>query len=274
MKRYVKKIIIIMTVAILASPTLARAEFRDDEISTGNTFSASSLDAEVSAMSADWQDSDVAKDLLPGESVKRDFKIKNVGGLDFQYKLKFEKTAGSDDLCSALHLVAERNGTQAWEGNLKDFDYAVANLDSSSTDNWHFKLTLPNNVENLNSLDCDFKFAWTAWQKDFSAPDKGWVDTEESENSIHSGITAPTQTGYNVKNGAGDDFATPRDPNELPCQGAYTNINGVSVHWTDVAHNNPRIKYQRQYKKFGNGGYDWRGSEIYTNPYTNFRSFG
>lgn len=85
--------------------------------------------------------------------------------------------------------------------------------------------------------------------------------------------TTPTQTGYNENNG--DDASTPRDPNELACMGDYTNINGVSVHWTDeatgMAFLDEMLTYQRQYNVNGSG---FTGNEIYKNPYTNYRTFG
>ncbi len=247
--------------------------FRDIEKVENNFMQATSLDAEVTSPTSAWQEEATAGDLLPGESVTRNFKISNVGGLNFQYKVAFEKTDGSDDLCSALQLRAEKGISEVYNGNLSDFEYAVTNLESGHFDKWHFTLTLPAGVSNLSSLDCKFNFVWTAWQTDFSDSSQGWVDTEKSANTIHTGITAPTQTGYNVNDeNDPNSYSTPRDPNEIACTGGYTNINGVSIHWTDVAHSNPRIKYERQYKKVG--AYDWRGSEIYTNPYTNYRTFG
>ncbi len=73
-------------------------------------------------------------------------------------------------------------------------------------------------------------------------------------------LTAPTQTGYNVKNSPTDPENTPRPINEIACTGGYTNINSVSVHWTDVSGGDSNIKYERQYK-VNNGG--WTGNEIY-----------
>lgn len=86
---------------------------------------------------------------------------------------------------------------------------------------------------------------------------------------VHNPVT-PQQTGYNVNNG--DPASTPRDPNEFACTGGRTNINGVSVHWTDTASSsNPKEKYERQYSM---NGTTWVGSEIYSDPYTNYRNFG
>ncbi len=243
--------------------------FQDQERSHIN-MSASSLDLRVSSPDQTWQAEATAEDLLPGESVTRNFLVENKGGMNFQYQVEFQKTSGDDNLCSALQLKVEKGIQQVWQGNLNDFQYVVSNLNSGKFDKWHFVLTLPDSVQNLNSLDCNFKFVWIAWQTNFSSFTQGWSDKEEISNHIHSGINAPIQTGYNEDNG--DDYSTPRNPNEIACQGGYTHINHISVHWTDVAHNNARIKYQRQYKKFG--AYNWRGNEIYTHPYTNYRTFG
>ncbi|MBD3244600.1 MAG: hypothetical protein GF335_01255 [Candidatus Moranbacteria bacterium] len=81
----------------------------------------------------------------------------------------------------------------------------------------------------------------------------------------------PDHYGYNENNGSGDDYATPRPGVEIPCAGT-TNVNSVSVHWSDVSGGNPLIKYQRQYMRPGSSS--WQGNEIYSNPYTDFRTFG
>jgi len=98
------------------------------------------------------------------------------------------------------------------------------------------------------------------------------VGTIKFGNVKVSDPSTPDQIGYNENNG--DPFSSPRPP-ELLCTGAYTNINGISVHWEDVSTEDPTLdgylKYQRQYNK--NGG-NWSGNEIYTDPYTNYRSFG
>lgn len=83
----------------------------------------------------------------------------------------------------------------------------------------------------------------------------------------------PVQTGYNVNDeNNSSSYPTPRDPNEIACTGGTTNINGASVHWSDISNGDSTIKYQRQYSS--NNGSTWVGNERYTNPYTNYRSFG
>lgn len=83
----------------------------------------------------------------------------------------------------------------------------------------------------------------------------------------------PVQTGYNYNDGS--SFATPRDPNMIACLDGATNVNGISVHWTSSetgdSSTDGLLMYRRQFKA-GAGG--WSGSEVYSNPYTNYRSFG
>jgi len=83
----------------------------------------------------------------------------------------------------------------------------------------------------------------------------------------------PIQTGYNFNDGSGPEL--PRDPNMIACTDGATNVNAVSVHWQDVSTGNTTfdqyLRYKRQYRT--NSG-AWSGNEVYTNPYTNYRSFG
>lgn len=83
-------------------------------------------------------------------------------------------------------------------------------------------------------------------------------------------LESPHNYGWNVKNSPSDSYTTPRPTTELVC-GSYTNINGVSIHWSDVSQDLSEVKYERQYKVGGGG---WAGSEVYETPYSNFRTFG
>ncbi len=90
-------------------------------------------------------------------------------------------------------------------------------------------------------------------------------------------LVAPKQTGYNEDNG--DSYETPHypDENEIACTGGVTNVNEVSVHWYLLDENGnqvniPNLKYLRQFTTPGSS--TWRGHEVYTTPYTNYRTFG
>jgi parallel beta-helix repeat protein len=64
------------------------------------------------------------------------------------------------------------------------------------------------------------------------------VGTIKFGNVKVSDPSTPDQIGYNENNG--DPFSSPRPP-ELLCTGAYTNINGISVHWEDVSTGDPTL---------------------------------
>ena len=80
-------------------------------------------------------------------------------------------------------------------------------------------------------------------------------------------LPAPEQIGYNVNDG------TPIDtrPTKYGCTEGYTNIDKASIHWEDISNGNTDISYERQYSRDGT---NWEGSEVYTDPYTDYRSFG
>lgn len=130
-------------------------------------------------------------------------------------------------------------------------------------------------VTELPSVNDDkFKVVYTGYDDD----DKK-IGQEVRTNIIINGTTpekppvvtvdAPVQTGYNINDGTSPD--EPRDPNQFACTGGVTNVNGVSIHWTDVAGGDPDIMYLRQYSR---DGVAWSGAEYYTNPFTNYRTFG
>jgi|GEM_PF-1571113 len=136
-----------------------------------------------------------------------------------------------------------------------------------ATLNWWGHITGPSIVGNGLGDKVSTNVTYKEW---FCTPYQENVTSVPSVSGVCT-LTAPEQTGYNVKNSPTDPENTPRPKNEIACTGGYTNINSVSVHWTDVSGGDSNIKYQRQYK-INNGG--WTGNEIYTNPYTDYRSFG
>jgi parallel beta-helix repeat protein len=74
----------------------------------------------------------------------------------------------------------------------------------------------------------------------------------------------PEQTGYEDQEGK-----------TYACTNDFTKKPKISIHWIDesIGTTPPDnlLKYQRQYSRDGNS---WSGNEIYSNNYTNFRSFG
>jgi hypothetical protein len=246
--------------------------FQDVESSSGNSISASSLDAEVASNETELQNPSVAEYMLAGNTVSRTGNIKNVGLSDFQYKVVFEKVSGNDEFCSGLQLEAKKGTEIAYAGNLSGFDFNVDVLNVGVQEDWDFNISLPSGY--FVGSECVFDFKYIAWQTSFVDASQGWVDTEViTNNKIFAGIETPMQTGYNVNDESDiNSYGVPRDPNEIACTGGATNINGVSVHWTDVSGENTLVKYQREYSKVDS--YDWTGNEIYTEAFTNYRTFG
>lgn len=67
------------------------------------------------------------------------------------------------------------------------------------------------------------------------------------------------------------DYST--RPVEISC-GGYTNINSISHHWTA---DSDAVEYQRQWVYPGNDPTiesNWHGEELWSTPYTNYRTFG
>jgi hypothetical protein len=102
----------------------------------------------------------------------------------------------------------------------------------------------------------------TCWQVEITGDDLvGYIKFGNSELEAP---TKPIQVEYKDEIG-----------NVYSCVADYTNQAKISIHWTDVSSGitppDNLLKYQRQYSRDGN---NWSGNEIYTNNYTNFRSFG
>ncbi|MFA6048023.1 MAG: lamin tail domain-containing protein [Parcubacteria group bacterium] len=181
----------------VVSPVFVYADYQDNETTSGNSFSASSLNAEVSSTQSGLEVALTAAGMVPGDSVSRDANIDNVGGENFKYKVEFEKVSGSDALCDALQLEAKQGGATVYNDDLLDFTVSGGTLNSGNDDDWDFTVTLPTGSPNsLEGLSCNFKFVFTAWQTDFANPTAGWVDEEELDgNNITTGDWDPVITG-------------------------------------------------------------------------------
>ncbi len=264
MKKIAKNLITTFVAIFLMLPIFAQASYQDTETSSGNSIGASSLDFSLDS-TGDFSPNAI----LLGETAERDVEVKKDGLMDFKYQISADNLSG--DLCPHLLLTAKLDTVEKYSGTLVGFVDEYGGT-FSDPDNWNFEITFaPTALENET---CNFDFIFEGWQENMSGPGEGFSDTETIANTISSGdwtIDAPVQTGYNEDNG--DDYAVPHDPsaNEIACMGGVTNINGISVHWTEMTHSSGTVKYQRQYKV---GSSSWAGNEIYSDPYTNYRTFG
>lgn len=81
-------------------------------------------------------------------------------------------------------------------------------------------------------------------------------------------LQAPISLGYNTNDGHTNSGNV---PTTLPCVGAVTNVNGVSMVWEDNNNSYPNLKYQRQYQLNNAGSWSKR---VYSDTNTGFSSFG
>ncbi len=133
-----------------------------------------------------------------------------------------------------------------------------------ATHNWWGHITGPSRTDVGSGDSVSANVTYQEWLCGPYPTNSNWV----SEVGVCK-LEAPTQTGYNINDGTTE--SEPRNPNQIACTGGYTNINGMSVHWTDMSNGDPLMKYIRQYST---NGVNWYGNEIYSKPYTNYRSFG
>lgn len=185
--------VIALIALVLALPQITRASYLDNESANSNEFSASSLEAEATSTQAELEAVATAASMVPGTSVVRDANIENVGDEDFQYKVEFEKVSGSDDLCDALQVSAEKNGVVVYDNDLFDFSIDSGTLNSGDDDDWDFTITMPiGTSHNVEGEGCNFNFKFISWQTIFAGPTQGWIDEEDiSGNAITAGDWEP-----------------------------------------------------------------------------------
>lgn len=168
------------------------AGFSDIEESTGNTFSAASLDGRPTLVTRFS-----VTGMTPVDQLSQTMKFANVGVLNFRYGIKFLKTGGDEVLCNAFILTAKRNGVSVYTGLLKDF----IDINQSSApvvpfeiarfglDNWNFTVELPADADGtLEHKSCQWDFDFTAWQTDMPDATQGFSDGESvGTHSIATG---------------------------------------------------------------------------------------
>ncbi|MFC1608732.1 lamin tail domain-containing protein [Patescibacteria group bacterium] len=183
--------LLLPTLALIGSMTfnVALAYYYDTEFSSGNSATAASLDMEVSSPKDGLEKKSHSKNFKINQALERIAVVENIGSLEFQYEIGYQKESGDNDLCKELELEAKKDNNKVFEGNLDEFEHTVSSLDPASSDNWKFEVSLPKDAdEELEELDCNFNFEFTAWQTNFPSYIQGWVDKEVLEgNEIHTG---------------------------------------------------------------------------------------
>jgi hypothetical protein len=180
---------LVLLVALFATLTLlpgTNAWFADSEKSAGNALAMGALNAE--AVSPPLFS---VTGMVPGNQPSQDTTFKNIGSLDFKYKINYRKITGDDALCDVLLLTATRNGTKVYDKqllknfSLADFSGTAFSTVASGSDGWNFILELPTDAgKDLENKPCQFNFDFTAWQTDLPDASKGFFDEETAGTHV------------------------------------------------------------------------------------------
>lgn len=162
------------------------AFFSDIETSSDNMIKAGSVDFSLQDIT-DWDPSENALSLFPGDMVSRDARIENEGTLRFNYRAKFEEISGDSPLCGQLTLDAKLEGVSQYVGPLADFlsgEFAHA----TSTDDWNFEVSLSEGASyDVQEQSCEFSFVFEGGQEGMPFGEGFW-DKEMFDNTLASGV--------------------------------------------------------------------------------------
>lgn len=193
--RSAKKIAVVFLIVSLNASALGTigasvAMFNDIETSHDNALAAGSVDFSLEDIT-DWDPSEQALGLFPGDTVSRDIRIKNEGTPGFMYTVKFIETSEDSPLCDGLTLNAELEGASEYEGPLVAFA-SGGFTHATSTDDWSFEVSLPEIVPyDLQSERCEFSFVFEGGQGGMLFGEGFW-DEESLDNTLGSGVWSVT----------------------------------------------------------------------------------
>ena len=183
----VKKLSTVFLVVACASSLFSvggtNAGFSDVEESTGNTFTATSLDGRPTLVTRF-----AVTGMTTVDQLSQTMKFKNDGALDFRYGVKYRAVGGDALLCDAFLLTAKRGTATVYNKlPLKDFNinqfpspvgtpFQIARF---GEDSWSFTVELPTDAGSaLEHKSCQWNFDFTAWQMNLSDATQGFSDVE------------------------------------------------------------------------------------------------
>lgn len=161
-----------------------QAYFNDTETSTQNSFSAGSLDINLSP--AGIYSSGL---MYPTDATSTTFTLSKVGSLDYQYLAKIE-LLGSNKLPCDYVTVTATSTTGASTGTFSSLikDFVMPTSTPSSDVSWQYNFTVATDTPpTVWGKTCFFKWVYTAWQQNFSDASEGFSDVAEKSGSIKIG---------------------------------------------------------------------------------------
>lgn len=186
------------------------AMFSDGETSHENAFVGGKIDFSLEA--GEWEDSDRAVNMVPGESVVRSVTLHGDGSIPFQYIAHAVKLVGDDAFCDALELTASRDGLEIYNGSLFGLNVTPPLvIGGDGDDDWIFSAKLPDDSPGFEEAECEFNFVFDGWQEGFADGSTGFSDEEtldnilETENSTASGFS-PIADSYTDQSSSNSNF--------------------------------------------------------------------
>ncbi len=186
MKKSIYKIITVSLIIALNWSGLSAigytlASFSDVEDSTGNSWTAGSLD--ISSSSA----GDFNPDITPYQTATRSVNITNDGSFNFDYALTIENIGTDVDLCDKVILDLDRDGVPIYSGTLAAFNVATSTLNAGDPDQvLDLEITLNSEEVSLWLKTCSFNLVATAFQTDKMDASEGFSDIETISNAVSS----------------------------------------------------------------------------------------
>jgi len=171
-------IILILTCLFFLKIEGTLAYMDDTEISSGNSYSAATLDLSLSPTGG------FSPNVTPTQPSSRAISVVKDGILGFQYTIQTSNETGT--LCDSLNLTASRDGVDiGYTGNLKDFTYNAGEF--LAPEDWQFIANLTSNAPALQNQICTFDFIFDGTQ----IGGVGFSDQEIISNTITTGQWLP-----------------------------------------------------------------------------------
>lgn len=209
--------------------------FKDTETSTGNSFSATTLDFSLSDTSNNPLAAPLINitNMIPGDSQTKTIRINKDGLDDFTYQLSATQTGGDTGLCTALKIEAKLDTVSQYNGSLTGLNLNPAATISGSEDTWDFVVKLDNSDSALQEKSCAFDIEIKGWQIGSNGT-WGLNDTETLTNTVTTGCWAAPITPILAS----------------PLNGTYSTNPDQTFSWNLSTSSCPSATVEYQYKAY------------------------
>lgn len=183
--------VFLLILALVLFTGVTSADLFDTEMVTGNRLTATTLDfSQRDSANGNYSSQlfNITGLIANGFQVEG-VRVKKDGKLDFNYKIRVEKTAGDDLFCSALDLTVLQNWQIKYQGRLIDFQ-ANSTIQPNGLDDWIFYLKLNYNENSLTNKICDFNLVFHSLKINEGGTSV-FSDEEILANHVSSGMWAP-----------------------------------------------------------------------------------